>query len=115
MVRNQKIKQRSISMDDETFALLTGAVERERMPSLAYAIRKLIWDAYGPGQQPAPVNPRAVDRTGKKIAATKAAAILPDENAGTFTVNGNKVRTANPRGDSRTNQPPVKNGPAFDI
>lgn len=113
MVRNQKIKQRSISMDDETFALLTGAVERERMPSLAYAVRKLIWDAYGPGQ------PRPA-RASENTDVTHSASILPDESAGTFTVNGNKVRTANPRGDSRTNQPPdnqppVKSGPAFDV
>lgn len=107
MVRNQKIKQRSISMDDETFALLTGAVERERMPSLAYAIRKLIWDTYGPGQQ-APVR-------ASEIAVTHSASILPDERAGTFAVKGGKVRTARPQSDERTNQPPVKNGPAFDV
>lgn len=116
--RNTLQKQRSIQMDDETYALLVGAAEQRNI-SRAAIIRELIHAEYGgdrapdveptpESRHPSPAKHAAPQRAGaapRKDAgakdggptATRPEDLLPDTRADTFDVSGGRVRTRRSR------------------
>lgn len=91
-----KGKQRSIHMDDETFELLKSLATEKKL-NLSSVVRLALMNYSGkpaapPREPPVPVSPARLDETGRKIAATKAAAsILPDPKQETFKVKDGNV------------------------
>lgn len=124
-------RQRSLQLDDETFALLVNAEQRTGLSKSAL-IGQLIWGAYG--EQPRQTQTQ--EHSPEAIAAARDRGVgradeprpddlgvgrqpktpLPDERATSFAVEGNKVRTKTAKTDSQLSVKPGNSTSAnFDL